>query len=81
MYFSLRGIIRLMYNAALEFTRSFTIVTEKGSEFREGWLLKSVRVLGIIFPGVSNHTPQDYVNATRLSPPHVFQIHRDVSIS
>ncbi|CAL9245121.1 unnamed protein product [Arabidopsis halleri] len=80
-FFSLRGIIKMVYIAVLEFIRSFTIVTEKGSEFREGWLLKGGRAMGIIVPGVSNHTPQDYVNATRLTPPCVFQIHRDVSIT
>ncbi|CAA7056886.1 unnamed protein product [Microthlaspi erraticum] len=80
-YFSMWGITRLMSNAVLELKRSFTIVTEKGSEFKEGWLLKVARVLGIIVPGISNHTPQDYVNATRLSPPYVFEIHRDVSIT
>ncbi|XP_010478603.1 PREDICTED: uncharacterized protein LOC104757548 [Camelina sativa] len=80
-FFSLRWIIKIMHGAILELIRSFTIVTEKGPEFREGWLLKGGRVLGIIVPGVSNHTPQDYVNATLLTPPSVFQIHRDVSIT
>lgn len=80
-YFSMWGITRLMGNAVLELKRSYTIVTEKGSEFKEGWLLKVARVLGIIVPGISNHTPQDYVNATRLSPPSVFEIHKDVSIT
>lgn len=80
-FFALRGIIKMMWNAILELIRSFTIVTEKGSEFREGWLLKGGRILGIIVPGISNHTPHDYVNATRLTPPCVFQIHRDVSIA
>lgn len=71
----------MMYNGILELIRSFTIVAEKGSEFKEGWLLKVGRVLGIIFPGISNHTPQDYVNATRLTPSSVFQIHRDIFIT
>ncbi|CAF1717055.1 triacylglycerol lipase OBL1 [Brassica napus] len=80
-YFSLWGIIKRMHNAVLEFIRSFTITREKGSEFKEGWLLKLARALGIILPGISNHTPQDYVNVTRLSPSFVFQIHRDVAIT
>ncbi|KAL0747173.1 hypothetical protein Bca101_029175 [Brassica carinata] len=80
-YFSLWGIIKRMHNAVLEFIRSFTITREKGSEFEEGWLLKLARALGIILPGISNHTPQDYVNVTRLSPSFVFQIHRDVAIT
>lgn len=80
-YFSLWGTIKRMYNAVLEFIRSFTIATEKGSEYKEGWLLKLARALGIILPGISNHTPQDYVNVTRLSPSFVFQIHRDVAIT
>ncbi|KAL1196527.1 Triacylglycerol lipase OBL1 [Cardamine amara subsp. amara] len=80
-YFSLRGIIRMMYNGILELIRSFTIVAEKGSEFKEGWLLKIGRVLGIMVPWISNHAPQDYVNATRLTPSSVFQIHRDVFIT
>lgn len=80
-FFALREIIKMMWSAILELIRSFTIVTEKGSEFKEGWLLKGGRVLGIIVPGISNHTPHDYVNATRLTSPCVFQIHRDVSIT
>ncbi|ESQ31189.1 hypothetical protein EUTSA_v10004113mg [Eutrema salsugineum] len=80
-YFSLRGIIKMRCSGIMELIRSFTIVTEKGSEFREGWLLKGSRFLGIIFPWISNHGPQDYVNALRLTPPCVFEIYRDVSIS
>ncbi|CAN8251383.1 unnamed protein product [Cochlearia groenlandica] len=80
-YFSFWGITRMMYDAMMEFIRSFTIVNEKGSEFREGWLLKFGRVLGIIVPGISNHTPQDYLNATLLTSPFVFHTHRDVAIT
>lgn len=65
-YFSLRSIIPMRVNAFWEIIRSFTIGWKYGSEYEEGWLLRIVRFTGLIFPGLSNHLPEDYVNVTRL---------------
>lgn len=65
-YFSPLAAIPMMVNALLELIRSFTIVYVKGSEYQEGLLLRLVRVVGLVIPGVAAHCPQDYVNATRL---------------
>ncbi|ESQ30942.1 hypothetical protein EUTSA_v10011443mg [Eutrema salsugineum] len=65
-YFSLVWLIPKVLNGAWEFIRSFIIQFWKGKEYKENWIMKSVRVLGIIFPGVTNHFPLDYVNSTRL---------------
>ncbi|KAF6143989.1 hypothetical protein GIB67_017597 [Kingdonia uniflora] len=68
-YFSLIGLIPKILNAIWELIRSFIISYTKGPDYEEGWLLRLLRVVGLIFPGLSAHTPQDYVNATRLASP------------
>ncbi|TKY55708.1 Lipase protein [Spatholobus suberectus] len=68
-YFSWKEIIPMQVNAFWELVRSFTIVRKYGPEYQEGWLLKGVRLLGLVFPGMPAHCPQDYVNVTRLGLP------------
>jgi hypothetical protein len=46
--------------------RSFIIPYIQGSDYKESWLMKMLRVVGLVFPGLAAHCPQDYVNATRL---------------
>jgi hypothetical protein len=53
--------------AVWEFIRSFIIPHIEGWAYRENWLLKGVRVFGLIIPGAAAHNPHDYVNATRLA--------------
>lgn len=65
-YFSLLWLIPKLLNGAWEFLRSFIIQFWKGKEYKENWIMRSLRVVGIIFPGVTNHLPFDYVNTTRL---------------
>ncbi|KAI9165122.1 hypothetical protein LWI28_008269 [Acer negundo] len=71
-YFSPLLAIPMMMNAWLELIRSFTIFYTKGPDYREGWFLKVFRVIGLVNPGVSAHSTQDYVNATRLGSSDVF---------
>ncbi|WCJ31144.1 alpha/beta-Hydrolases superfamily protein [Euphorbia peplus] len=65
-YVSTYAPIRMPINAMWELLRSFLIPYIKGSDYAEGVLLKFLRLYGLIFPGVSAHNPQDYVNITRL---------------
>ncbi|KAK1586294.1 hypothetical protein Q3G72_000926 [Acer saccharum] len=71
-YFSPLLAIPMMMNACLELIRSFTIFYTKGPDYREGWFLKVFRIIGLVNPGVSAHSTQDYVNATRLGSSDVF---------
>ncbi|CAH8373423.1 unnamed protein product [Eruca vesicaria subsp. sativa] len=65
-YFSLLWLIPKLLNGAWEFIRSFIMQFWKGRDYRENWIMRFIRVFGIIFPGASNHLPYDYVNSTRL---------------
>ncbi|XP_050363689.1 triacylglycerol lipase OBL1-like [Argentina anserina] len=65
-YFSLRWFIPNRLNAVWELIRSFILPLVKGSEYREGWFMRLWRVAGLVFPGIPDHIPQDYVNLTRL---------------
>jgi hypothetical protein len=65
-YFSLLATVPMIVNAFCELIRSFTIVSMFGPQYQEGWVLRIFRIVGLVFPGVPDHLPQDYVNATRL---------------
>ncbi|KAL5752971.1 hypothetical protein ACOSQ2_023478 [Xanthoceras sorbifolium] len=81
-YFSPLRAIPMMINAFLELIRSFTIIYTKGPDYREGWFLKVFRVIRLVIPGVSAHSPQDYVNATRLGSSDLFLLsHQDGTIT
>ncbi|XP_021852685.1 triacylglycerol lipase OBL1 isoform X2 [Spinacia oleracea] len=79
---NLRGIVMITMEcilarltALLEFIRGFIIGFIAGPYYREGWLLICFRSFGILFPGVVNHNPQDYVNATTFASPDLFEYH------
>ncbi|XP_010461484.1 PREDICTED: uncharacterized protein LOC104742213 [Camelina sativa] len=65
-YFNLLWLIPKLLIGLWEFIRSFILQLWKGKEYKENWMMRSVRILGIIIPGGSNHFPFDYVNSTRL---------------
>ncbi|KAH9758213.1 Lipase 3 domain-containing protein [Citrus sinensis] len=73
-YFNLFWVAPKIINAVWELVRGFILPYKKGPDYREGWLLRLARVVGLVIPGLSAHSPQDYDNALRLgslpsSPP------------
>lgn len=65
-YINLLWLIPTILTGAWEFIRSFIIQFWKGKEYKENWMMRSLRIVGIVLPGMSNHFPFDYVNSTRL---------------
>ncbi|XP_010500197.2 PREDICTED: LOW QUALITY PROTEIN: uncharacterized protein LOC104777614 [Camelina sativa] len=65
-YFNLLWLIPKLLIGLWEFIRSFILQFWKGKEYKENWMMRLVRILGIVIPGGSNHFPFDYVNSTRL---------------
>ncbi|KAI6695224.1 hypothetical protein NL676_022934 [Syzygium grande] len=76
-YFSPLWAIPMMMNAWYELMRSFMIAHEKGPDYGEGLLLRILRVIGLLIPGLPPHVPQDYVNATRLGASQLFYTNND----
>ncbi|KAJ6791989.1 Uncharacterized protein M6B38_242570 [Iris pallida] len=70
-YFSLWTVVPKYLNAAWELARSFFIGNVKGPVYREGWPSILFRTLGLVIPGLPPHSPQDYVNSTRLGTNYV----------
>ncbi|KAK1588000.1 hypothetical protein Q3G72_019063 [Acer saccharum] len=52
-----------------ELLRSFMMPYMEGPDFVETGLLKFARFVGLVFPSFASHSPQDYVNLTRLGFP------------
>ncbi|XP_052204155.1 triacylglycerol lipase OBL1-like [Diospyros lotus] len=71
-YFSLLELLPKILNAVWELIRSFIIPYIKGQEYKESGFLKLIRLVGLVFPGGAAHSPQDYVNASRLGSPTVY---------
>ncbi|XP_038994667.1 triacylglycerol lipase OBL1-like [Hibiscus syriacus] len=65
-YFSLLWVMPKMVNAVWELIRGFILPCIYGPDYKEGWLLRILRVTGLLIPGLSAHSPQDYVNSARL---------------
>ncbi|KAJ9559966.1 hypothetical protein OSB04_005126 [Centaurea solstitialis] len=65
-YFSLVWIIPKYVNAIWEVIRSFILPYWKGKEYKEQNLEKLFRMVGLIIPGLSAHSPKDYVDVTRI---------------
>lgn len=65
-YFSATWAIFKFMNAVWELIRSFIFPYIRGQEYKESWLMKIMRIFGLVFPGLAEHLPPDYVNVTRL---------------
>ncbi|KAJ8480522.1 hypothetical protein OPV22_024249 [Ensete ventricosum] len=65
-YFSLWTVIPKYVNAWWELIRGFLIGFVKGPEYKEGWLMRYLRLTALVFPGLPPHALQDYDNCTRL---------------
>ncbi|EEF52390.1 uncharacterized LOC8278856 [Ricinus communis] len=76
-YFNLLWVIPKNLNACWELIRSFIIPFVGGREYREGWFMKVFRLVGLLIPGLSAHSPQDYNNATRLGSLPQQDLHQD----
>ncbi|PHT32326.1 hypothetical protein CQW23_28663 [Capsicum baccatum] len=65
-FFGLRFVLPVYLNAAWEFIRSFTMGYIYGSEYKESWESVLFRLVGLFLPGISAHSPVNYVNSVRL---------------
>ncbi|XP_022765958.1 uncharacterized protein LOC111310838 [Durio zibethinus] len=65
-YFSLLWLLPYHINAIWELIRGFIIPYVQGKDYKEDWVLRMWRIIGLVVPGLSAHSPQDYVNSTRL---------------
>ncbi|NP_001292939.1 uncharacterized LOC105631306 [Jatropha curcas] len=65
-FFGLKHIIPMRVNVLWEIFRSFLISHIHGPEYKESWFCTLFRVLGLVLPGISAHSPVDYVNSVRL---------------
>uniref|UniRef100_A0A7C9DJ38 Triacylglycerol lipase n=1 Tax=Opuntia streptacantha TaxID=393608 RepID=A0A7C9DJ38_OPUST len=74
-YFGVRYLIQQHLNAVWELIRALTIQYVHGSDYKENWCSIFVRLIGLLVPGVSAHSPRDYVNSVRLGRQHAGHIH------
>ncbi|KAH9300023.1 hypothetical protein KI387_011606, partial [Taxus chinensis] len=67
--FSVLYFIPTRIIAIWEVLQSLVLHYRKGKEFKETKLSIICRIFGILVPGVSAHSPVNYINAVRLGPP------------
>ncbi|CAA3006777.1 uncharacterized protein LOC105166112 [Olea europaea subsp. europaea] len=65
-YFAWQYLIPDYLNAIWELFRSFIISYLYGPEYKESWESILLRIIGLAIPGLSAHSPVDYVNSVRL---------------
>ncbi|KAE8718863.1 Detected protein of unknown function [Hibiscus syriacus] len=61
--------VNMIMSAFYEVVQGFTIQYTKGSYYKEGWLSRSSRVIGMMIIGLPDHSPYGYVNITSLGSP------------
>eukprot|EP00253_Pinus_taeda_P019286 PITA_19286 len=83
--FSLLYFIPLRINALWELVQSLFLQYRKGRDFKETKLSTLFRIAGLIIPGISSHSPVNYINAVRLGPstlkPTMWRPQRSLQIS
>ncbi|KAL3351852.1 hypothetical protein AABB24_020103, partial [Solanum stoloniferum] len=65
-FFGLRFVLPMYLNAVWEFIRSFFMCYIYGPEYKESWESIFFRMVGMFLPGISAHSPVNYVNSVRL---------------
>ncbi|WCJ35429.1 alpha/beta-Hydrolases superfamily protein [Euphorbia peplus] len=65
-YFNLLWAIPKNLNAGWEVIRSLGIPWLRGEEYKEGWFMIVMRIIGLVIPGLPAHLFQDYHNSIRL---------------
>ncbi|XP_023728604.1 triacylglycerol lipase OBL1 [Lactuca sativa] len=65
-YFSLVWVIPKYLTAFWEIVRSIILPYWKGKEYKEEYLEIMLRIIGLVIPGISAHSPKDYIDITRL---------------
>lgn len=65
-YFGPRFLIPEYLNAFWELIRGFIMGYTYSPEYNEGWFSILIRTVGLALPGISAHSPRDYVNSVRL---------------
>ncbi|KAK6911786.1 Fungal lipase-like domain [Dillenia turbinata] len=65
-FFGIRYLLPEYLNAVWELIRSLVMGSIYGPGYKEGWLSVLLRVVGLGLPGISAHSPTNYVNCVRL---------------
>ncbi|RZR85628.1 hypothetical protein BHM03_00012646 [Ensete ventricosum] len=65
-YFGLRYLLPEYMNAVWELIRSLSMRYAYGTEYKESWLSICLGIYGLLMPGVSAHSPVNYINSVRL---------------
>ncbi|URE45687.1 Lipase (class 3) [Musa troglodytarum] len=68
-YFGLRYLLSEHMNAVWELIRSLSMRYAYGTEYKENWFSICLRIYGLLMPGVSAHSPVNYINSIRLGRP------------
>nr|DAD19233.1 TPA_asm: hypothetical protein HUJ06_020696 [Nelumbo nucifera] len=69
-YFNPLYFIPMHWNAWMDLFRALFVGFQQGESFEENLLSLLERFVGLLIPGVSSHSPRDYINCARLCPDH-----------
>nr|XP_024370010.1 uncharacterized protein LOC112279617 [Physcomitrium patens]PNR57011.1 hypothetical protein PHYPA_004004 [Physcomitrium patens] len=68
-FFGIARMITMHLNAVWEIVQGLFLITlQYGKQYAESMMSLLFRMLGLVFPGVSAHSPCNYVNSVRLGP-------------